>query len=92
MDMEVNTEVFSIASSSLRKHCDIIEDMTVMLIKRLIDMKQNFDDVNYDRTMSATLSLKNQIVEFSGKISALEKDLKTLESLVYEYANGGYGR
>ena len=92
MDMNVNTDAFLSASSSLKKHCKIIEAVTGMFIKKLGAAKQEFDDVNYDRTVASAVSVKNQIAVFSGKVDTLEKDLKTLEALVNEYANGGYGR
>lgn len=92
MDMNVNTDAFGSASSSLKKHCKIIEKMTGLLIKRLGAVKQEFDDVNYDRTAASAISVKNQIEVFSGKVDTLDKDLRTLESLVNDYANGGYGR
>lgn len=90
MDMEVNTFAFSDVSSRLKKHCGIIEAMTDIFFKKLAAARQNFDDVNYDRTLSAAASVKDRIAAFSGEVKALEKDLKTLEKLVNEYANGGY--
>ena len=92
MDMNVNTDAFLVASSSLKKHCKIIEAMTGMFIKKLGAAKQEFDDENYDRTVSSAVSVKTQIAAFSRKVAALDKDLKTLEALVNDYANGGYGR
>ena len=92
MDMNVNTDAFSCASSSLKKHCKIIEAMTAMLIKKLGAVKQEFDDVNYDRTVTSAISVKNQIAVFSNRVDTLNKDLKTLDALVNDYANGGYGR
>ncbi len=92
MDMNVNTDAFGSASSSLKKHCRIIEKMTEILIKRLGAAKQEFDDANYDRTVASAVAVKNQIAAFSNKVDTLNKDLKTLESLVNDYANGGYGR
>jgi len=92
MDMNVNTDAFLSASSSLKKHCKIIEAMTGMLIKKLGTAKQEFDDVNYDRTVTSAILVKNQIAVFSNRVDTLNKDLKTLESLVNDYANGGYGR
>lgn len=92
MDMNVHTDAFSSASSSLKKHCKIIEAMTALLIKKLGAAKQEFDDSNYDSTVSCAMAVKNQVAAFSSKVTTLEKDLKTLEALVYDYANGGYGR
>lgn len=92
MDMNVTTDAFSSASSSLKKHCKIIEAMTDMLIKKLGAAKQEFDDANYDRTVVSAASVKKQIAVFSDKVDTLNKDLKTLEALVKDYANGGYGR
>ena len=92
MDMNVNTDAFSKASLSLKKHCKIIEAVTGMFIKQLNNARQEFDDANYDRTVASAASVKKQIVSFSIQVDALEKDLKRLEALVNNYANGGYGR
>lgn len=92
MDMQVNTDAFSSASSSLKKHCRIIEQLTIFLLKQLANARADFDDVNYDRTAEAAASVKREISDFSRKVDALDKDLKTLEDIVNEYANGGYGR
>ena len=91
MDMDVNTDAFSSASLSLKKHCKIIDAMTGMFIKKLGSAKQEFDDANHDRTVASAISVKNQIVVFSHKVDMLDKGLKTLETLVNDYANGGYG-
>ena len=92
MDMHVNTNAFLNASSSLKKHCDIIEAMTGILLKRLENAKQGFDDVNYDRTVESATSIKKRIAVFSREVNSLNRDLQTLESFVDDYANGGYGR
>ena len=92
MDMNVNTDAFSSASSSLKKHCRIIEQLTTFLLKQLSNAYTDFDDVNYDRTTEAATSVKKEINAFSRRVDTLDKDLKTLETIVNEYANGGYGR
>ena len=90
MDMEVDTYAFSSASKSLKKHCRIIETMTEIFMKKLSNARQNFDDVNYDRTLASATSVKYQMNVFSSKVNNMDKDLRTLETLVNEYANGGY--
>ena len=92
MDMKVSTEAFSSASSSLKKHCNIIETITDIFMKKLAAANSEFDDVNYSRTVTSMTAVKTQIAAFSTKVDTLNKDLTTLEDLVNHYANGGYGR
>lgn len=92
MDMNVNTDAFSAASSSLGKHCRMIETMTDVFMRKLASVRSEFDDVNYDRTVMAAISVKTQITAFSQNVYTLQSDLKKLEALVLDYTNGGYGR
>lgn len=92
MDMEVNTNAFSEATSSLNKHCRIIEGMTKILVQRLRAARESFDDYNYDQTVASVNTIQKRITTFSIRVDHMEKDLKTLERLVWEYTNGGYGR
>ena len=92
MDMDVNTTAFFEATKSLKKHGNIIENLTLFLIQRLQSVHESFDDINYDRTMESVVSMKKKIDVFLEQVNTLDKDLSELEKLVNEYASGGYGR
>lgn len=92
MDINVTIDAFSNASYSLKRHCRKIEAVTDFLIKRLESVHEDFDDVNYDRTVESVTNVKRGINTLSNNIHRLDNNLKALESIVHEYTNGGYNR
>lgn len=90
MDMQVNTEAFDIAYKSLKNHCKNINSLTDFFLKRLERVRQEFDDINYARTMERANNVKKQIAEFSSEVELLNIHLQNLNEIVDKYSNGGY--
>lgn len=91
MDMKVDTSAFWNARANLKKRAETIEALTDFFIKRLQRAHAEFDDVNYDRTERAVMSVKKTVRSFSDHVDETARHLKKLEALADEYCmNGGY--
>ena len=90
IDVKVETEALERASRTLRRRSEKMESVTDFLIKRLNAIHSEFDDVNYDRTLEAIIGVRSGIHSISATADALGRDLKKLEAIIEDYANGGY--
>ena len=90
IDVKVDTEALERASRTLRRHSEKMESVTDFLIKRLNAIHSEFDDENYDRTLEAVTEIRRGIRGIAESVSALDRNLKSLEKIIVDYANGGY--
>ena len=90
MDMNVNTRAFYNAANGLEAHAEMIGVMTDLLMYKIRNAQNDFDDVNYERTLRSVMALKQAIDNFSYQIGLTKRDLMTLEHIVNQYVSGGY--
>ena len=90
IDVKVETEALERAYHTLRRRSEKMECVTDFLIKRLDAIHPEFDDENFKRTYNEITGVKAGIYQVSEKISSLNKSLKELERIIFDYANGGY--